>query len=191
MQWRNLSHRPKGITFMSILQIIGAIVLLIVPLMIIIPMILIFIYTGVNPLIMPFMMSSFLFSEQTPSMMPNWLMILPMIMPFIYLPLGIFFAIVGYGLYVGKGWAWKYTVTLQVINFVFSISFSLLLPLLIVSLSPMPLAMGSDEDSLIGNLMLNSIVSLIPTVIFFIITMSYMLRPKTRAYFGKVQIDIK
>jgi hypothetical protein len=191
MQWRNQSHRPKGITFMSIIQIISSLFLIIPAALMIIPMAL--------------MASMFMYIGQSPFMMQSLLMMLPMIVPFINFSLGIFFVIVGHGLYVGKGWAWKYTIIIQVINFVFSLSFTLLMPLLIMpllleSLIPMSSNIEGNASALIpmssnieGNasaLIVNSIVSLIPTIVFFMITMAYMLRPRTRAYFGKVHIDI-
>lgn len=167
MQWRNLSHRPKGITFMSILQIIGGIIAILVALSTM------SMFNGLNSF---GMQSSFS------------LMILPMIISFIYIPLGIFFVLVGRGLYKGRGWAWKYTIIVQVVSFVFSLLSVFLMPLLFPSLPPTPLAIESNEHTAhtIGQI----IGGLTPSVIFFVITMSYMLRPKTRAYFGKIQIDV-
>jgi hypothetical protein len=94
------------------------------------------------------------------------------ILGLIYIPLGILFAFVGYGLYSGKGWAWKYAVIAQVIG----------IPLSLIITVIMPLVVGGDVGS--------SVIGSVPGIIIGIITLSYMLRPRTRAYFGKVQLDV-
>ena len=99
-----------------------------------------------------------------------------MIFAIIFLPLGAFYIYVAFGLYHGKGWGWKYTIIVQTISIVASVS--LLTISGAMSGGPDPAHSAGEEFG-----------GAIPSIIIFIITMSYMLKPKTRAYFGKVQVD--
>jgi hypothetical protein len=81
---------------------------------------------------------------------------------------GIVYLIIGYGLFNGKGWSWTYTVLLQIIIIPYSI---------IVD----------------GLIKYGDITETFNIQIFYIISgiiiLWYMLKPKTRAYFGKVKLD--
>ena len=85
---------------------------------------------------------------------------------------GYFFAIVGKGLYSGKGWSWKSAVIAQGVSIPLNVLTSLFL-----ALQP-----GAEVASLLSRW-------LIPTIILNIVSLYYMLKPRTRAYFGKIQLD--
>jgi hypothetical protein len=87
MQWRHLNHRPKGITVMVILQILGGISML---------------GLGVQ---MAAGVSYYGGSVQA------------ILVGIVYTGLGAFYLTVAYGLYSGKGWAWTSTVVVQIIGF--------------------------------------------------------------------------
>lgn len=85
----------------------------------------------------------------------------------IYLALAAYALIVGYGLYVGKGWAWTTTVIAQIIGLAVGVISSVLI----------------SQDPVIG------LTASIPGLIVGIIILWYMLRSTTRAYFGKVKLS--
>jgi hypothetical protein len=88
MKWRDLDHRPTGITIVSILTLITAII---------------YIFIGILVL--------------TTVPMSWWVGI-------IYLPLGLGYFYVGYGLLKGMGWAWTATVIAYCVGIPFSIGFT-------------------------------------------------------------------
>jgi hypothetical protein len=103
-------------------------------------------------------------------------------LPFILIPIfiGIFFIINGRALYIGKGWSWWATIIINILN-IMNISY-LFMPL--ISSQAIPLSQIAETNMGLG------LHSLIANIICAVITMPYMLRSKTRAYFGKVKIDI-
>jgi hypothetical protein len=90
----------------------------------------------------------------------------------IYLALGVYWLFVGYGLFVGKGWAWTTTVIAQVVGFG------------LVVIATLIFSFGTSSIDTAAW----SIVIFAPGLIYGIIILGYMLRSTTRAYFGKVKL---
>jgi hypothetical protein len=95
-----------------------------------------------------------------PDALPYWQGIA---LSLLYLALGIAFAYLGTGLYHGKGWAWKYTIIAQGVN----IPITILIPIFL------PDGGGGGFGS----------------IFLVIIIILYMLKKKTRAYFGRIELE--
>ena len=86
LQWRNLSQRPRGITFLSIAYLVNGIFFILVAIVTI---------------------AGFLSGDNSN---PASLLIS------LYFPLGIMYLYGGRGLYRGKGWAWKFVVIMSILG---------------------------------------------------------------------------
>ena len=169
MQWRNQSHRPRPITIISVLEFIPGIFavligIIFVPLGWFVPLGFIILLFGIS-----------------------------------YFVLGILLIIVGHGLYRGKGWAWKCTIIFEAA----SIGLNILAPVLIyIVIVPLGFNNPGFNNPGFNNPGFNNpgfnnpsayipsaLLGAIPYIAIAVIILIYMRRPKTRAYFGKVQID--
>ncbi len=88
----------------------------------------------------------------------------------LFLALGVYYIIAGYAMYKGKGWAWTHMVIAMIIGFLINI------PSIIMNFNAV------IQAGLVG------LASTVASFIVGLLILGYLLRPTTRAYFGKAKI---